>query len=145
MIFRLEREFGLFAENLYYLVVFFFAGKKVVVGHIWQRRHIVGDFFLTFVDSRVAFGDFFADFTHTGENFFYGFTLFFEFGYFCRNLVSFGFQRLCFRHQCLSFGVEFKNFGKICHATLFRKSRLDEFGIFGYKFYIEHNCLLQPL
>ena len=91
MIFGFKIEFGFFAENFYYLVVFLFAGKKVVVGHIRQPRDVIGNSLLIFVDLRVARGNLFAYGAHTRENFFYGLTLFFKFGYLRRNFISFGF------------------------------------------------------
>ena len=142
VVFSLKRKFGFFAEHFYNLIVFLFAGEKVVVGHIRQRSDVVGNAFLQIVYFSVALGDFFADFAHTRENFFYGLAFFFKFGYFSRNFVSLRFEGFYFSHQFLSFGVEFKNLGKVCHATFFSESCLYEFGIFGYKFQIEHNYLL---
>ena len=138
VVLRFEIENRLFAEYFYDFVVLLFAGEKVVVRHVGKFRDEIGYFLLISVDFRVALGDFVADFSHAGENFINGLALFFILGNLGGNLVSLGFFRLDFAHEFLSFGVEFKNFGKIDDAAFFGESFFNEFRIFGDKFYVEH-------
>ena len=106
VILGLKIEFGFFAENFDYFIVFLFAGKKVVVGHVGKFCDEIGDFLLICVDFRVAFGNFVAYGSHARENFFNGLAFLFILRDFRRNFVSFGFQSLDFAHEFLSCGVE---------------------------------------
>ena len=134
VVLRVKPEFGFFAENFYYFVVFFFARFQVFVGNVRHNRKHIENLLFEVFGFRVAFRDFIAQRSHLREYRVYGFAFFFEFGYFRRNLIAFRFQRFYFRNDFSSFFVERKKRVEIRFVTFLFKKGFYMLFVFLYPF-----------
>ena len=142
VVFGRKVEFGHFADDFLYGVVFLAARNEVVVGKVGKTRDEIEDFFLQIVDFLIVFGNFFTDFSHFVKDCVNGFALFFQAGNVRRHLVFSCFQTFDVGNKRASFGVPREKFRKVDVAFFLFQRRFHRVGIAANQVNINHIFLL---